>query len=123
MLQEPSVFLFQYRAAASGYQHPGSSGKFLEQSGFPCPEAFLTFDIKDQVDAGAGSALDLLITVDEFQPENVGHALAQGGLARTHWANQVEIADRLRLRCLSHDAGKPGGRLMHANTALGNMDG
>ena len=88
-------------AAAVGVQHRTTTGsehypltlrELIDDFYLAFAKALLTFLLEDKGNIDPGSILYFLVAVDEVEVQESGQLTADGGLARTHRADQNHIA-------------------------------
>lgn len=90
-----------HRRAVLRVEHGTSAGRqddvvilqqVMDHTALARPKASFPFDIEDMRDRHAGTALNLLVTIDESLIELLGQQLADRGLAGPHHADEDDIA-------------------------------
>ena len=82
----------EHRAAARRDDHAVERREVRDHFALALAEALLALFLEDVADVDAGALLDLGVAVEELLPEQGGEALADGGLARAHRADQVKVS-------------------------------
>src|SRR5581483_6710593 len=112
LAEHPPVCGSEDGAAARRQQDALARAELGEHGALALTETGFAFELEDQRDFHAAMHLDFVIEIEERQPEEIGHAPADRGLAGAHRAHEDEVGGGIH----GKDANRRGRAEVASNT-------